>query len=315
MLLFSRSFIEDRCLSAKTIVCVALMLFACIAGNDVDSKLRAEEGLFAEKLAEKETLPEILERNDTIAQAYEERNRKIAEAVDAYVKKLEIAMEKEKRKADLETIKTLEKLIEGAKKQHAKPCIQFERLPTKLAAPLTEMNKAKSRTNKVFVNVLEKEKAAAIRRDAIDEAKEIDDFLVWAFLPKSLERAFGETASFSNKIFLKIDERKSWQDAYDWCRERNGDLASVVGREEQAFLFRKIMKQTKDSSWIGGVRIGNRWQWTDGTPFAFSAWAQGQPSGSPTEIRLAFGYGDNGGWDDVNPQNGDLPFIVQWVLY
>lgn len=256
----------------------------------------------------------VLAHNSAIDNAHDAWQRRIAEVTDLYVKKLEAALKKDKPKGDFEYLKGLENALEKAKTEHKSPSILFDRLPPKIMPFLSEMNKAKSRANKAYLAVLDKEFADALKQKDLEKAKLIDEFVVAAFLPKIIQARFSDAIRYQNKIFLPIPPHKTWADAYQWCRERKGDLASIGSIAEQAHLFKEVTKQGKmEQIWIGGVKVGGRWVWTDGTPFGFAFWAPRQPSGG-SQDRIVFGFGENGSWDD-----GDAPltkaFIAQWTLF
>ena len=67
--------------------------------------------------------------------------------------------------------------------------------------------------------------------------------------------------------------------------------------------------------WIGGQpapRLGE-WSWTDGTPFAFTDWADKTPPLSGEADRLAiYGGGSNPFRWSPQPAGLRLAFLVQW---
>ena len=271
--------------------------------------------VFAEHLKKDDT---VLRTHPTIAKAHETWKTKLEAATATYQKGMESLLDREKSRGDLETVKSYERALDLAKTQHSLPCILFDRLPTPAATLLTNLNRAKSRENKIFVAVLDKEMTSTLRQKGAAEAKKIENFLYASFLPDSMESLYSRTARLENRIYLHIDQKKTWQEAYDWCRERSGDLASVGNREIHVFLYKYVVSIGKaQEAFVGGAKIGNNWLWTDGTPFAFTSWAAGQPSGKGgggvVEDRLTFAWRD-GGWNDA-PARDRMPFIIQWALY
>lgn len=268
--------------------------------------------VFAEHLAPDRS---VLEKYPEVAKAYEDRNRRIAEATKTCLKRMDVLWEREKRKADLNAVSQLEKSIEAIKKFHTGPCLLYEPQPASLASIQRDLNQEKSRTNKRFVQVIEREIAKTIRADGVDAAKKIDRFLLSAFVPKSLEWSLGRVARLDNKIYLRVGTEKEWQDAYDWCREMNGELVSIHSKVEQQFIYTSVYKDSRGSAWTGGVRVDRKWFWSDGTPMTFTSWAPHQPSMDGTETRVTFAWGEQGDWDDQNPSGVSIPFIIQWTLY
>ncbi|GHT30780.1 hypothetical protein FACS189427_01000 [Planctomycetales bacterium] len=297
------------CLAA-VFVC---LLITSVAKSQEHSHLDA---VFAEHLAPDDA---VLKNNPNIAEAYEVWKSKIEESTTAYCAKLETFLEREKKKGDLDFLKGMETTIEKAKSQHVSPCILFERLPPKVAPLLADMNKAKSKANKTYLSVLDKEIAAVLKQKNLDTAKAIENFVYISFLPQIMQSNFSEAVRYENKIFLFVAQEKVWQDAYDWSRERNGDLASIHSKKEDEFLCKIIFKQGKvNPPLAGGYKISNRWFWTDGTPFDFTNWAKGQPDGTSrgkkVEDRICFYYGADTAWNDMTADS-KKPFILQWTLY
>jgi len=95
-------------------------------------------------------------------------------------------------------------------------------------------------------------------------------------------------------------ERVSWQDARAYCQQHGGDLASVHSTAEHLFIY--DMAAVKLSSFLDGpddggmysVWLGGRnqlqsncetdasgmceYEWADGTRWAYTKWAAGEPS-------------------------------------
>ena len=79
---------------------------------------------------------------------------------------------------------------------------------------------------------------------------------------------------------LVTDQRYSWSDAREYCREiggyhEKGDLASIDTKEEQEFFNSWFtLVQNYESIWIGLSDLNNEgaFTWSDGSPFAFINW-------------------------------------------
>lgn len=268
--------------------------------------------IFAKHLAPDRS---VLEKHPDLAKAYEDRNRRIAVAMESCLKRMEALLDREKRKADLKTVTQMEKGVEAVRKYHQGPCLLNEWQSGLLAPTLKDLNQEKSRANKRFLMLVDREIAKTLRNEGTEAAKKIERFTLSVFVPKSLEWSMDRVPRRENKIYLRIEEAKEWQDAYDWCRERNGELVSIHSKAEQQFLFTTVCKGPKPFSWTGGVRVDRKWFWSDGTPMTFTSWTPSQPSMDGTETRVTFAWGEEGDWDDQNPDGARIPFIIQWTLY
>lgn len=259
----------------------------------------------------------VLKEYPNIAKAHKIWEEKIDAAVKAYVSKIEAALEREQGKGNSELLKVLKSAAERSKTQHATPCILYDRLPGRISEYLFDMNKNKSRANKLYVNVLEKEIAAMVRKDA-EKAKKLEEFLLSSFVPGSLHIKIGVMARSDNRLYLLSDHKVSWPDAYTWCRERHADLASIGNAGTQAFVLKYLESRGQtDHIWFGGIQAENRYIWSDGTPFGYTNWQPGEPSkvhGGKVQDRIAFNYAGKGRWDDL-PSGNSQRFLAQWTLY
>ena len=255
-----------------------------------------------------------LEEFSVLAKAVTLWETKRKEALETYVKKLNAVLIREKNRADLEFIQGVEQAIGRSETYHKGPCIVVDRLPSSIVSIQSELNTMKVRLNKAFIAAIEREQMLALSRKDTVGADRLVRFLAESFLPEDLRERSGDVIRIDRRLLLLVDAKMTWQDAYQWCRERNGDLASIENQEIQTRLYQAVQKQNRfGSRWIGGVKIMGSWQWTDGTPFKFTAWS-GRPSGGRSETVMAFGYGPNGAWDDTNPLKV-YSFTAQWTLY
>ena len=104
---------------------------------------------------------------------------------------------------------------------------------------------------------------------------------------------------------LPKDKQLSWEAAELHCQNwlPGAHLASVHSPEERSFIVDNFPKHI----WLGGsdVRQEGSWEWTDGTPFDYSAWYQGEPNNyGRNQDCLEERWGDK--WDDNNCEKDQL---------
>ncbi|KAF4023228.1 hypothetical protein G4228_015619 [Cervus hanglu yarkandensis] len=76
------------------------------------------------------------------------------------------------------------------------------------------------------------------------------------------------------------EEKKIQRDALRACRKEGGDLASIHSIEEFDFIISQLGYEPSDELWIGlnDIKIQMYFEWSDGTPVAFTKWLRGEPS-------------------------------------
>lgn len=289
-----------------TLMCLLSMGVEAVFSQETETTLSVFGKIF-------ESDDTVLEEYPEIAKGHEKWKANMTKALESYHDKLSSLLHREQTKGDLEFLKGLENAVDESKTHHAGPCLLTDRLPPKVVPIQAELNKAKNRANKALIAVLDKEIASALKEKQLQKAKMIDEFFYALFLPKIMQAKFSEMVRFENKVYLFVNEKKAWQAAHDWCRERNGDLVSINTPQEQVFLYRYYVKLEKRGPvWTGGMRVSGKWYWSDGTPFGFTYWAKGQPG--VRQDRISFGFGENGRWDDTWASSS-YPIFVQWTLY
>src|SRR5262249_52911559 len=88
---------------------------------------------------------------------------------------------------------------------------------------------------------------------------------------------------------------KNWDAARTLCEEAGGHLAVIETEEEQALLARLFNVEF----WIGARRDASSFAWVTGPTVSFSAFAAGEPDGTPgTADCVAFNRGD--AWVDAD---------------
>lgn len=95
--------------------------------------------------------------------------------------------------------------------------------------------------------------------------------------------------------YQMVTRAMSWADAQSWCEANGGYLATIDSAEEYQEVLNALSGSTT-VCWLGGMRTGSSWEWVDGEPFSYTAWASGEPNNDGgNEDRLAL-LKVNGAW-------------------
>ena len=109
---------------------------------------------------------------------------------------------------------------------------------------------------------------------------------------------------FNWNCYKYFEETLSWKEARDHCMNNGGDLASVPDQKTNNFLLTLISSR----AFIGGTRNSSgQWSWTDGSPFTFTHWAPGNPSGDGKVLEMV---NDDGTINDL-PDSAHRCFLCQ----
>lgn len=100
-----------------------------------------------------------------------------------------------------------------------------------------------------------------------------------------------------------------WEYAYNECVNRGGNLISIADASENQFIadYFLINPNALGGAWIGLTNILPDWIWTDGTPFSYTNWAPGEPSGD-SGVGVMY---DNGTWNDHWYWDANYEFILE----
>lgn len=76
-----------------------------------------------------------------------------------------------------------------------------------------------------------------------------------------------------------VRERKTWQEALEYCREHHRDLASVTSDTEMLLIQRELQeRETTERVWTGLRFFPGGWLWVDGRGLSYEAWGEeGKP--------------------------------------
>ena len=121
--------------------------------------------------------------------------------------------------------------------------------------------------------------------------------------------------SFENRRYLVIEKAGTWNESNAVAKSAYGHLAVPSEKSEDTYLRDLITRSLDDGrgAWIGGRHNGRAWAWITGETWAFSSWAPDAPDGA-TEVASAVRLlaGQDGGWDDSNPDDNVDAFVIEW---
>ena len=84
-------------------------------------------------------------------------------------------------------------------------------------------------------------------------------------------------------LVVVVTERRSWEEALDYCRERHDDLASLTSETDQLLVASREIREALigERVWVGLRHFGTRWMWLQGELLGNNAslrmGLQGQP--------------------------------------
>ena len=107
---------------------------------------------------------------------------------------------------------------------------------------------------------------------------------------------------FKERCYLWVDNQtKTWFDAEDFCQTQGGHLVSIETKEVNEYLLRQVGVL---EVWIGATDWNKEgtWEWSDSSPFIFTDWAPGQPTGQRIENCAQLYNTDQyqQGWNDLH---------------
>ncbi|KAK1899749.1 Type-2 ice-structuring protein [Dissostichus eleginoides] len=105
-------------------------------------------------------------------------------------------------------------------------------------------------------------------------------------------------------LFLLQPETHEMAKAERNCHSMRGHLASVHNVMELHEIQKMIMTATHRMklAWIGGsdAHEVNVWSWSDGTPFSYTDWCDGEPNQRGVQRCLQMNHSEDKCWDNMN---------------
>ncbi|KAI3376176.1 hypothetical protein L3Q82_016700, partial [Scortum barcoo] len=105
----------------------------------------------------------------------------------------------------------------------------------------------------------------------------------------------GGWTEYNGRCFLYVHTSMTWANAERNCQKRGGNLASVHSFIEHHVIQGVILGSTHlyPLTWLGGFDATQEgtWFWSDGKPFTFNYWDQGQPDNHANAHCLVMNFG------------------------
>ena len=115
-----------------------------------------------------------------------------------------------------------------------------------------------------------------------------------------------------------MPEVTTWEQAQQYCRSKNGYLATLTTREENTFAYSLLNSFKLTGAYFGLYDSGyNDWKWVNNEKFSYSNWAYGEPSSYSEPYGMFYEkYVET--WNDGdfgNYTSNDRAFICEWGAY
>ena len=100
-----------------------------------------------------------------------------------------------------------------------------------------------------------------------------------------------------------VHQSMTWEQARQWCEDNGGHLATISSADELNQVLAQLPAEGVVSCWLGGYRTGSGWAWVDGSSFAYSAWASGEPNNEGGNENYLTLLKVNGNWSMYDVPN------------
>ena len=125
---------------------------------------------------------------------------------------------------------------------------------------------------------------------------------------------------WQNKCYLWIEQSNDWDDDGEKCRywDSKATLVSIQSQEENDHVYSLFDYKNGLIAWIGGYETSTgAWAWKDGSVFAYSNWASGEPNYVNTGQAI-YMYGragpQPGSWDDTISTTFQTGMVCSYYL-
>ena len=78
---------------------------------------------------------------------------------------------------------------------------------------------------------------------------------------------------FDHSRYLLIDKNTTWTEAKKYCELLDGHLVIIDTQEEKEYLEQFIQNGSRSWYYMGGTKVGETWQWIDGSKMQYVEWA------------------------------------------
>uniref|UniRef100_A0A8C4STE8 C-type mannose receptor 2-like n=1 Tax=Erpetoichthys calabaricus TaxID=27687 RepID=A0A8C4STE8_ERPCA len=123
----------------------------------------------------------------------------------------------------------------------------------------------------------------------------------WKAIDCNTQEPFICSDTIMNVIF--INKTSTWEEAMDYCRERNSDLISISSQVEQDAIAALVNTTNSTNVWLGlrQSRLFGFWFWIDEKPLSYENWVHGPPSQLPASSPCAaMSQQNNFSWINVS---------------
>lgn len=103
------------------------------------------------------------------------------------------------------------------------------------------------------------------------------------------DKSIDDKATFLCYNPIVVGERKPWEEALEYCRQRHGDLASLLSETEMMLIGKALLEANiTEHVWIGLHFFAGEWLWVDGETSNYKAWGGGEPAcPNPKQVCVA----------------------------
>jgi len=121
----------------------------------------------------------------------------------------------------------------------------------------------------------------------------------------------GHDVIYDGHRYRAFDQPTTWPEAMAICRQLGGDLVTIDSEAENQAVTLLVGDRRY---FIGATDEAEEgyWQWVDGRPVEYAAWADGEPNNMGGQQHVALiGHVAPHAWDDLNPAE-PIGFICEW---